>query len=223
MPQDKAGPLKSKALHPKATAFVKHGLFADLTSFTDLEERIVALPDKQSRGDAFEVFAEAYLVTQRKYDAEQVWPLNAVPTSVLQKLGLGIKDYGVDGVFRTQLGQFDAYQVKFRTDRPALTWRELSTFIGLADSPYIRNRVLITNCDSLPSVLNDRQSFFCIRGSDLDRLEKDELRVIEAWLESAAFTVPRKTPRPHQQKALDVLLPALEQHDRVSAIMACGT
>lgn len=222
MPQDKNDLLKSKSLHPKATAFVKHGLFANLTSFADLEERIAALPDKQSRGDAFEVFAEAYLVTQRR-DTKQVWPLNAVPTSVLQKLGLGIKDYGVDGVFRTQLGQFDAYQVKFRTDRPALTWRELSTFIGLADSPHIRNRVLITNCDSLPSVLNDRQSFFCIRGSDLNRLEKDELRAIEAWLESAAFTVPRKTPRPHQQKALDVLLPALEQHDRVSAIMACGT
>jgi hypothetical protein len=34
---------------------------------------------------------------------------------------------------------FNACQVKFRTNRPALTWRELSTFMGLA-----ANRELIT-------------------------------------------------------------------------------
>jgi len=34
---------------------------------------------------------------------------------------------------------------------------------------------------------------------------------------------PKKTPKPHQQEALAVLLPALTQHDRASAIMACGT
>ncbi|MCX5871278.1 MAG: Helicase associated domain protein [Deltaproteobacteria bacterium] len=212
-----------KALHQKAAAFASLKLFDSLNSFAKLESRIAALPDKQSRGDAFEVFAEAYLATQRRHEAEQVWPLNAVPTSVLQQLDLGIKDYGIDGIFRTQLGQYNAYQVKFRTNRPDLTWRELSTFIGLADSPHIRSRVLITNCDSLSSVLNDRQGFFCIRGSDLDRLEEDDFRAITAWIESAVYTAPQKTPKPHQQEALALLLPALAQHDRASAIMACGT
>src|ERR1035438_2522261 len=87
---------------------------------------------------------------------------------------------------------FAAYQVKFRTGRPALTWRELSTFIGLADSPHIHSRVLLTNCDELPAVLNDRQGFFCIRGSDLDRLEAGDFRAIEAWLADAAFVAPKK-------------------------------
>jgi predicted helicase len=95
--------------------------------------------------------------------------------------------------------------------------------MGLADSPEIRSRVLFTNCDDLPSVLNDRQGFFCIRGSDLDRLEVDDFRAIEAWLADAAFTASRKQPLPHQMEALDALLPALETHDRVTAIMACGT
>jgi len=45
---------------------------------------------------------------------------------VLQQLNLASKDYGIDGVFQTQLGQLNAYQVKFRTDRAALTWSELS-------------------------------------------------------------------------------------------------
>jgi len=52
----------------------------------------------------------------------------------------------------------------------------------LADSPHIHSRVLLTNCDELPAVLNERQGFFCIRGSDLDRLEAGDFRAIEAWL-----------------------------------------
>lgn len=213
----------SKAQHPKAASYVRQKFFADLTTFEELEERVAALPDEQSRGDAFEVFTEAYLATQRKHDATIVWPLNAVPTQTLQTLGLAAKDYGVDGVFKTILGQFNAYQVKFRTNRKPLTWRELSTFMGLADSPQIYSRVLITNSDELPPVLNERQGFFCIRGSDLDRLEADDFRAIEAWLADAVFVTPKKTPLDHQIDALDALLPALEIHDRVSAIMACGT
>jgi predicted helicase len=209
------------ARHPKATFFVQRHLFAGLTSFAELESKIAALPDEQSRGAAFEVFAEAYLATQRKYDAAQVWPHGSVPLDLLKNLGLTQQDQGVDGVLQTLLGQFNAYQVKFRTGRPVLTWRELSTFIGLADSPRIHSRVLLTNCDELPAVLNDRQGFFCIRGSDLDRLEANDFRAMEAWLADAAYIAPKKLPQPHQTEALDALLPALQAHDRVSAIISC--
>ena len=211
------------ARHPKATCFVQRHLFSGLTSFAELESKIAALPDEQARGAAFEVFAEAYLATQRKYDAAQVWPHGSVPLDTLKNLGLTQQDLGVDGVLQTLLGQFNAYQVKFRTGRPALTWRELSTFIGLADSPRIHSRVLLTNCDELPAVLNERQGFFCIRGADLDRLEAGDFNAMEAWLADAAFIAPKKSPQPHQTEALDALLPALQTHDRVSAIMACGT
>ena len=114
-------PPVAMARHSKAASFVRQGLFAGVTSFTELEARIASLPDEQSRGDAFEVFAEAYLATQRKHDAAKVWPLTSVPTQILQTLGLATKDYGIDGVFQTLLGNFSAYQVKFRTNRPALT------------------------------------------------------------------------------------------------------
>jgi predicted helicase len=124
---------------------------------------------------------------------------------------------------KTRLGKFSAYQVKFRTGRQPLTWRELSTFMGLADSPKIHSRILLTNCDELPEVLNDRQGFFCIRGSDLERLEAEDFKAIEAWLADAAYRAPKKTPQPHQTEALDAIVPAFSEHDRVSAIMACGT
>ena len=187
----------ANARHSKAGRFVQQRLFAGLSTFAELERRIADLPDEKSRGDAFEVFAEAYLATQRKHDAETVWPLPSVPTEILGKLQLATQDYGVDGVLKTRLGKFSAYQVKFRTGRPALTWRELSTFMGLADSPNIHSRILLTNCDELPSVLNDRQGFFCIRGSDLDRLEADDFRVIEAWLADSPYTRAQENHRSH--------------------------
>lgn len=213
----------ANARHSKATCFVQQRLFSGLSAFPELEQRIADLPDEKSRGNAFEVFAEAYLAAQRRHDAETVFPFASVPTELLESLKLTTQDYGVDGVIKTRLGEFNAYQVKFRTGRPALTWRELSTFTGLADSPNMHTRILLTNCDELPSVINDRQGFFCIRGSDLDRLNAEDFKTIEAWLADSVFQTPRKTPQLHQTEALNALLPALRQHDRVSAIMACGT
>ena len=210
--------------HPRAATFVR--LFAGVTGFKELESRIAGLPTEQERGAAFEVFAEAYLATQRKYDVSDVWPQKVIPLELLAQLALTVNDYGVDGVCKTKLGRFDAYQVKFRTARPALTWRELSTFMGLADSAHFQSRIVFTNCDDLPSVLNERKGFFCIRGSDLDRLDKDDFQEIESWLTSAVVERRRKTPdenHKHQAEALAEILSKFQRYDRTSAIMACGS
>ena len=128
---------------------------------------------------------------------------------------------GADGVYKTWAGQYNAYQSKFRTGRPALTWQELSTFMGLTDQ--VGERVLFTNCDDLSPVMDDRSGFFCIRGTDLERLTKDDLEAIADWLRGAAFTPKRKEPAPHQSEALEAILAGLDEHDRVTAVMACGT
>jgi superfamily II DNA or RNA helicase len=210
-------------LHPKAREFAKSGLFAGVKSFADVEKRIAAIPENKGKGDAFEVFAEAYLSTQRRHEVGTAWPLDAAPLDLLKKLKLPLKDYGVDGVTSTPLGGHQVYQVKFRSGRPSLTWEELSTFMGLSDSPEIQSKVVITNCDELPAVINERHNFFCIRGTDLDRLTAEDFKVIEAWVSEAAIKFKRSKPFPHQQEALDAIVPALKTEDRVSAIMACGT
>jgi hypothetical protein len=56
--------------HRRTRFFVASGLFDGLESFADLEARIAALPTRKVRGDAFEVFAEAYLTTQKIVEAE---------------------------------------------------------------------------------------------------------------------------------------------------------
>ena len=210
------------AKHHKAAEYSRDGFFRGIKSFDQLEEKISALPDKKAEGDAFEVFAEAYLATQRR-DAQDIWPLNAAPPSLLSRVSLRNQDYGIDGLFQTHLGQLNAYQVKFRSNRHPLTWRELSTFMGLADSPEIYQRVLIANSNDLPPVINDRTGFYCIRGSDFDRLKEADFETIANWLQGLTVTHKKKDPLPHQKEALDSLLPSLKEEDRVTAIMACGT
>jgi predicted helicase len=151
--------------HRRTGHFVTRNLFDGLEGFPDLEARIAALPTQQDRGDAFEVLAEAYLATQKLVGAEEVWPADQVPIAVLQACCLPVQDLGADGVYKTWAGQYNAYQSKFRTGRPALTWQELSTFMGPTDQ--VGERVLFTNCDDLPAVMDARSGFYCIRGTDL--------------------------------------------------------
>lgn len=198
--------------HSKSRSF--RNLFGEVASFTELERRISALPTNQDRGDAFEVFAEAYLATQTACQASNVWPFDRIPAELRQKHGLDTdRDMGADGVYETTLGELNAYQVKFRTGRPSLTWEELSTFMGLTEQ--VAERVLFTNSDDLPSLMGVRKGFFCIRGSDLDRLERRDFEAIVGWLESGAVVYEHKNPREHQAQAIAAITTALQADDRV--------
>ena len=210
-------------LHTKAAEYRKRGLFSGVRHFSELEWRIEALSDERQRGDVFEVFTEAYLATQRPHDAHTLWPQSATPLAVLQRLGLTVRDNRVDGVLQSPVGLLSVYQAKFRSGRAALTWRELSTFIRLADSSQIHSRILFTNSDDIPSLMNERRGFFCIRSADLDRLEELDFVAIERWLAGVPVDVPKKEPLPHQREAIAAILPALELHGRATAVMACGT
>ena len=70
-------------LHTKAAEYQKRGLFLGVRHFFELELRIEALSDERQRGDAFEIFTEAYLATQRPHDAHALWPQSAAPVAVL--------------------------------------------------------------------------------------------------------------------------------------------
>jgi superfamily II DNA or RNA helicase len=207
--------------HPKTRSYLQRGLFDWLTSFRELEGRISGLATRGERGNAFEIFAEAYLATVAVEKAEHVWPGASVPYTLLKRLRLTIGDKGVDGIFETQLGEHHAYQAKFRTGRPSLTWDELSTFVGLADQ--VDQRVLITNCDRFADVLEQRSGFYAITGNDLDKLEPQDFAVIRGWLEGARIERQPKSPLPHQAQAIQSLLSALRDRNRATALMACGS
>jgi superfamily II DNA or RNA helicase len=215
--------LKLMPHHPKAALHFKNGLFDGLNAFHELENRLSKIGIEKEKGDAFEVFAEAYLATQRRHEASDVWPLGTAPLPLLEKAGITSNDLGIDGLYVTPVGELNAYQVKYRANRPALTWRELSTFIGLADSPNIRNRVLITNCEEFPDLLNQRTNFFCIKGADFDRLDAEAFQEIAEWIKGSSFHKKRKEPREHQKEAIGKILGEFAIAERTTAVMACGT
>jgi len=216
--------LQAGPKHAKAAYFLRSRLFHDVCRFGDLERRIADLPEIE-RGDAFEVFAEAYLATSKDREAQEVWPWGKVPQAVCQELSLPAgRDVGVDGVFKTQANEYHAYQAKFRTGRPCLTHTELSTFLATAQPDKVARRVLVTNCDSVSRISKGLGRFYCILGYDLDRLETRDFEAILAWLGSQPVQqVARISPRDYQLEAVCSLTRELRDHDRATALMACGT
>ena len=83
-----------KPKHQKAQFFVHRGLFSNLSYFSELEQRISKLSSKLEKGNAFEVFTEAYFKTQALHQAQEIWPDSEVPQSIRYKLGLPPKDMG---------------------------------------------------------------------------------------------------------------------------------
>jgi predicted helicase len=238
-----------RPLHGKAAEFRTLGLFSGIKSFSELERRIEALTDEKQKGDAFEVFAEAYLATQRVGMAKHVWPDKAIPPSIRKRLRLSARDVGADGVIETVSGKCRAYQVKFRSGRAPLTWTETATFFGVTD--HCDDRLLFTNSEDVSKVAEQRKDFSSIRGTDLDSLTAEDFDAIRIWLDGRPIVRKKSSPRPYQQRTLDAILQVLnggpiigrarlppsrkrestarqelrlpEIKDRATAVMACGT
>ena len=133
--------------HPSASAFIQTGLFSKLRTFSELECRIEKLPTAKKKGDAFEVFAEAYLNLFSLEKFKCIWVDKKIPPKIRTKLKLSPKDSGVDGIIETISSRYRGYQVKFRSDRNQLTYRDTATFFGLTDC--CDDRLLFTNSEDI--------------------------------------------------------------------------
>jgi hypothetical protein len=102
--------------HVNAAPLIRRGLYDGLHSFAELEQRISALGDENTKivGDALEIFVEGYLATHQKMQSEAVWLVGQVPLDIREQLNLPNDTKGIDGIFRTRTGTLVPYQVKFR-------------------------------------------------------------------------------------------------------------
>ncbi len=116
------------------------------SNWESLESTIEAISDNKAKGDAFEYFCYFYLkfladLHQIKEIYCPVVDKRPFPKHVVDKLRLEKTDYGVDGVFINEAGDYIAWQAKFRSGRGTLTSRELSTF--WAEAEYADFRLVI--------------------------------------------------------------------------------
>src|SRR5215469_6897317 len=177
--------------HANAGRLVQRGLYDGLRSFTELEHRICALGDENTKivGDALEIFVEAYLATHQKLQADAVWLVGQVPLEIRQQLNLPKDAKGIDGVFRTRTGSLVPYQVKFRSQRAYLTYTEIAPFLGLTERAT--DRIVFTNSNELAQDVKNRDAIRAVRGIDFDDLTGDDFRVISCWLRERPVTIPK--------------------------------
>ena len=206
--------------HPRLRT-LPDGLFRGLLHFRELEGRIVGLPGELLRGDAFEVFVEAYLWLTTVWQVQDLWLVGQVPLAVRQALNLPADAKGIDGVFRTRSGVLVPYQVKHRIGRPQVGVTEVATFLGLTERAT--DRVLISNSNRYAGDVENRDHLRVVRGMDFDALTADDLGAIADWLDARPVTRTRHEPLPHQRQALADIAATLTGHDRATVVMACGT
>ena len=206
--------------HPRLSTLPRD-LFKGLASFRELESRIAALSEELHRGDALEVFVEAYLQTHPLFQVKDLWLVGQIPPDVRKSLNLPRDHKGIDGVFRTRSGTLVPYQVKFRIARPQVSVREVSTFLGLTERAT--DRMLISNSDRYAGDIENRDRLRILTGTYFDSLSRDELAAIAAWLKGRPTRPTPATPRPHQQIAIKDITAVLSSEDRATAVMACGT
>jgi superfamily II DNA or RNA helicase len=208
--------------HPDAQRLVSQGLFANLSDFSQFEQRLRGLDNTKEIGDAFEILVEAFLQTQPLMQAVNVWLVGQVPLRIRRQLNLPSDAKGIDGVFETRAGELVPYQVKYRTDRDVLPYAEVSSFLGITERSC-NDRVIFTNARGLSRDVENRDGLRSVRASHFNALTGDDFAAIWAWLNEKPVHHERRGPRPYQQEAIEKIVAALQTKPRATAVMACGT
>jgi superfamily II DNA or RNA helicase len=209
--------------HSQAPYLISQGIFDSIKSFKEFEQKVSALfeTNTKAQGDAFEIFVEAYLLTQAITQCAETWLVGSIPVEVREELNLPNDSKGIDGVFKSTSDVLVPYQVKFRSNRPALGFNEVAPFLGITEKAV--DRLLITNCDSIAIDVKNRTGIRSLRGVDFDQLTEEDFTVIENWLKAKPAKRAALVPDPYQVEALASISNHLESQDRGSVVMACGT
>jgi superfamily II DNA or RNA helicase len=209
--------------HYQAPSLISQKTFDGIKSFREFEQRVSNLfeTNTKAQGDAFEIFVEAYLATQPILQCQETYLVGDIPVDIRETLNLPNDSKGIDGVYKSMLGDYVPYQVKFRSNRPALGFNEVAPFLGITEKAT--DRLLITNCDTIAIDVQNRTGIRSLRGVDFDQLTEEDFTVIENWLKQKPEKRKLLTPDPYQYEALDDIANHFNTNDRGTVVMACGT
>jgi len=176
------------------------------SSWREIQAKWKRFPEKQ-KGDLFEEFVKAYLEIEPEYASKlkRVWLGREVPLAVAKRLKLPATDQGIDLVAETHEGNFWAIQCKYRQETDhSLTWREISTFTGLAFGVCqgFDFGIICSTTERITHVLKDQERIgFCALDVWQD-LDAGFLKRLRAHLSHKAEILKPAKPRPHQKAAV---------------------
>jgi predicted helicase len=175
-------------------------------SWQDIQAKWRSFPEKQ-KGDLFEELVKAYLQLDPEYVSKlkHVWLGREIPQATARKLKLPATDQGIDIVAETHDGEFWAVQCKYRQDTDhSLTWRDLSTFTGLAFGVCqgFSFGVICSTTERFTHVLKDQQRIGFCALDVWQALDADFLKRLRAHLAYKPALLKPLKPMPHQKGAL---------------------
>jgi len=179
-------------------------------------------------GTAFEGLCTAFLT----HDPVQAAQFGTVQPygEWARRRGLSADDAGIDLVaeLRDELGAYAAIQCKFRGSRGSIAKGEVDSFLAASGRPEFRRRIWMDTTGrawSAKAVETLRQQEKPVQRIGLHDLKASPVRWAE-FVGSGGISgrQPPKTPRPHQQAAIDSTLNHLQAPgSRGKLLMACGT
>jgi superfamily II DNA or RNA helicase len=209
----------TNALHPKASYWIRQGIFDALRSFAEFEGRVNRIPEEKDRGDILEICVEGYLATQTITQCVKHWVVGNIPLSLRERYKLPRDATGIDGIYETHTGNRIAYQVKYR-QKQQLTFAEVAPFLGITEQ--FSDRIIFTNAERLSDKAATRTRW--ISAEVFRVLSSDALSSIEAWLKTKPIPVIRSKPDPdYQIQVLADIKEVLSKRDSTTVVMACGT
>ncbi|MBF0346223.1 MAG: Helicase associated domain protein [Magnetococcales bacterium] len=169
-------------------------LFHDLTSFAELEARMIQLEDPQRQKHAFAVFAEGFLALRSVPGTVELLPSHRLTDSHRQRLSLPDALPGVDGFVFLAGSGCHPYHLLFApevTDLPATVWDSFDALLRQSHWP-----LLMTNLRQLPDHWLKREGYQHVTGNQFDRLSPSWFAHFLRWLQSGSQT--RRPTAPSQ-------------------------
>lgn len=182
---------------------------------------------KTQAGKLFEYFAKYYFLTEptQKINYKYVWLYNEVPPSILEKLELPYKDYGIDLILLDNYDNFVAVQCKFKNDESSIiSWSKdkLGNAFGLASN--CEKVIVFTNAADVIDIAKSRKtSYEQICYPNLVEISEEtfkDLKLVATGQKPSPHQ--KKTPRSHQERAISAVVTHLDNFDRCQLILPCG-
>ena len=213
--------------HKYISKIKKLGLFRDVESFAQIEEQIAGhSEDRNDRGDALEVFAEAFLTLGFNAPYKSVHPENVLTTEHFKRLRIKVSSdnvRGIDGVLETHTGELHTYQVKFGSKGETVPWNKLT---GSDSASELADGLLVfTNLSQIDEDIAKKDYVYSVKKDFLSTLTPYDFKRIEELIYSEQ--IPKKKEKiqldPYQEEAVHSVLDKLKTDPRTQLIMPCGS
>jgi predicted helicase len=201
--------------HTGLNELVKLGVFENLTSFKQFEERSKKLPNTKLVGDYLEILVEGLLYTHPAFNAKNVWQVGYIPPRIVKKYNFPKHGtMGLDGAYEDQFGRIIPYQVKnYSCDR--LSVEHVATFLAVTEKS-LQDRIIFTNVPAFAKEIDRRAGLRGVKAGFFQTLTKNDFIDFYNWLmDTPVVPKSRRTPRSHQKEFYEAALQAFVSKDRI--------